>query len=247
MSKKDDLKNILLPLIKNKEKLEKFLLLNSNLPGPRSNLELIFALSEIYENEKVLIEWSQISEEQADTNDPKSFLVVCSLVCFGMIYAKNKDKKLLKILMRFANDGRWRVREGVAFGFQIIGESDFSELCKIFDEWIISSNNYEKRAILVSLAHPNFLNKQNAVYCLKIADNILSGLNNEDGIDVLKKGLEFTISVFTAANEETGFKLFEKWIGKNKIIDKILRENLKKNRIRKLNNARTEQLLKILN
>lgn len=156
MSKKDDLINRLQPLITNREKLEKFLLLNSNLPGPRSNLELIFALSEIYENEKVLLDWSQISEEQADTNDPKSFLVVCSLVCFGRIYAKNKDKEILKILKRFANDGRWRVREGVAFGFQIIGESDFNELRKIFDEWIISSNNYEKRAILVSLAHPNF-------------------------------------------------------------------------------------------
>jgi hypothetical protein len=53
-------------------------------------------------------------------------------------------------------------------------------------------------------------------------------MNKENGFEVLKKGLEFTISVFAAANPEIGSQLIEKWTGKVKIIDKIMKENLKK-------------------
>lgn len=247
MSKKDDCKNSLMPLLSDRIQLEDFLIKNSNLPGPRANLELLFALSEIYDDFDTLIDWSNISAAHADTDDPKSFLPVCSLVCLGRVFAKNKNERTLQVLKEHANDNRWRIREAVAFGFQIIGETDFNELIRIFDEWFENSNNLEKRAILVSLAHPKFLDKSNAEYCFKITDLILGELKIDDDFKVLKKGLDFTISVFVAANDKLGFDFMEKWIGRDKIIDRIIKENLMKNRVKKIDPEKVEYLLNKIN
>jgi hypothetical protein len=243
MGKKEDLIKKLKPIIDNPGKLEKFIIDNSNLPGPRGNLELAYALAEIYDNLDVLLKWIEITEYQADVNNPKSFLAFCSAVCLGKIYTKTKDKRLISILKKLANDGRWRMREAVAFGFQNIGEHDFKELKSIFSEWIKKSNNLEKRAILVSLAHPRFLDEENAKFCFEITDTILKEMDRENNFDVLRKGLEFTISVFAAANPKLGFSFIKKWIGKDKIIDRIMKENLKKNRLAKKYPKEVETLL----
>jgi hypothetical protein len=233
MNKKDELKNQLEPILKNREALEHYLTSNSNLPGPRSNLELAFAFAEVYDNLPVLFDWLVISKEQADVNNPKSFLAFCATVCLGKIYPKTKDPYLIDLLKKSANDGRWRMREGVAFAFQFIGENNFDELKKIFSEWIHNSNNLEKRAMLASLAHPKFLNEQNAQFCFEIAEIVLTNMDLSDNFDTLRKGLYYSLSVYVAANPKEGFEFVERWIGKNRIIDKIMKENLKKNRLAK--------------
>lgn len=53
-------------------------------------------------------------------------------------------------------------------------------------------------------------------------------MDRENNFVVLRKGLEFTISVLVAANPNLGFNFMRRWIGKDKVIDKIIRENLKK-------------------
>ncbi|MFX1577759.1 MAG: hypothetical protein ACFFCF_11395 [Promethearchaeota archaeon] len=243
MGKRDDFIIELKPLITFPEKLEKFLTENSNLPGPRGNLELAFALSEIYEDLDVLLEWTEITEDQATVNDPKSFLAFCAAICLGKIYTKTKDPKLIRILKHLADDGRWRMREAVAFGFQIIGEHDFNELKAIFSDWIREANNLEKRAILVSLAHPPFLTEERTKFCFKITDEILLEIANGENFDVLRKGLEFTLSVFAAANPALGFRFMRKWIGKRQLIDRILVKNLKKKRLVKRNPEEVKHLL----
>ncbi len=243
MGKREELVSRLKPIISDTVRLENFIVEHSNLPGPRGNLELAFALAEVYSNVNVLLKWADISEDQADVNDPKSFLAFCAAVCLGKIYTKTKDPSLTKILKRLANDGRWRMREAVAFGFQIIGEHDFNELRTIFSEWIDEANNLEKRAILVSLAHPPFLNEGRTKFCFEITDVILMQIDNGEYFDVLKKGLEFTISVFVAVNPTLGFPFMRKWIGKCKLIDKILEKNLKKNRLVKREPEAVKRLL----
>ncbi len=243
MGKQDELVSRLKPIMSDRGKLEKFVVEHSNLPGPRGNLELAFALADIYGNADVLYEWADITEDQADVNDPRSFLAFCAAVCFGQIYTNTKDPQLISVLKHLANDGRWRMREAVAFGFQRIGEQDFHELEMIFSDWIEEANNLEKRAILVSLAHPPFLTEERAKFCFEITDVILLQIANGENFDVLKKGLEFTISVFVAANPTLGFRFIRKWIGKRELIDRILEKNLKKNRLVKRNPEEVTQLL----
>ena len=231
------------PIIDNQEELEKFIMDHSNLPGPRGNLELAFGFAELYEDMDVLLQWTRITEEQADGNHPKSFLAFCSAVCLGKLYTKKKDKRIIPLLKHLANDGRWRMREAVAFGFQSIGEYDFDELKTICSEWITHANNLEKRAILVSLAHPPFLTEEQATFCFDITDVVLEHMDREHDFDVLKKGLEFTISVFAAAHPKAGFSFIDKWIGRDRTIDTILKSNLKKNRLLRKNPEEVTRLL----
>lgn len=244
MGKKDDLIKQLTPILEDRDRLEKFIIQNSNLPGPRGNLELAFAFSEVYMDLEILMDWIKITEDQADVNNPKSFLAFCSVVCLGKNYTIRKDQKIIDLLKNSASDNRWRMREAVAFGFQIIGVNNFDDLRKIFTEWIKNSNNLEKRAILVSLAHPPFLSEERARFCFKITDIVLKEMDRENDFKVLRKGLEFTISVFAAADPETGFSFIEKWKGTDKVIDKIMKVNLKKNRLLKKN---PEEVRRILN
>ncbi len=243
MAKKEELVNQLKLLINYRHKLEQFIIKNSNLPGPRGNIELAFALAEIYDNIDVLFDWLKITEDVADTNNPKAFLPFSAAVCLGKIYTKKKNKRIISVLKKSANDNRWRMREAVAFAFQIIGENNFTELKNIFSMWIKKSNNLEKRAILVSLAHPKFLSKGNTEFCFEISEIVLKEMDRENNFDALRKGLEFTISVFAAANPKLGFSFIKKWTGQNKMIDKIMKENLKRDRLVKKNPEEVKKLL----
>jgi hypothetical protein len=69
-------------------------------------------------------------------------------------------------------------------------------------------------------------------------------MERDNDFEILKKGLEFTLSVYTAANPEHGFSFVEKWIGKDKVIDKIIESNLKKNRLLKKHPKKIGELLK---
>ena len=246
MGKKDDLIGQLVPLRNDRSALETFIIRNSNLPGPRGNLELAFAVAEVYHNADVILEWTKITEEQADVNDPRAFLPFCAAVCLGKLYITEKKRSYVTLLKRLAGDGRWRMREAVAFGFQIIGEHDFSILKKLFSDWITTSGNLEKRAILVSLAHPPILNSATVPFCLEITGQILHRLDTTVNFDVLRKGLEFTISVFAAADPQPGLQFIRKWIGKNRVIDRILAENLKKKRLVRADPKKVEDLLNLL-
>jgi ribosomal protein L28 len=246
MGKREELIEKMKPVLNDTEKLKKFIVENSNLPGPRGNLELAFAFAEIYDNKDILLEWVQITEEQADANNPESFPAFCAAVCLGKIYTKKKDQEIIVLLKKLANDGRWRMREAVAFAFQIIGEHDFDALKEIVNGWIKHSNNHEKRAILVSLAHPKFLNEERALFCFEITEAVLKDMDKENDFDVLRKGLEFTISVFAAANPEAGFSFIRKWIGKDKITNRIMKQNLTKNRLIKKDPEKAEELLKMV-
>jgi hypothetical protein len=46
------------------------------------------------------------------------------------------------------------------------------------------------------------------------------------------------------SNPEYGFSFMEKWIGKDKVIDDIIKSNLRKNRLLKKYPKKTEELLK---
>jgi len=211
-----------------------------------TNLELAFAMAEIYDDLEVLIQWINITEDQAAGDTAKSFLPFCAAVCLGNVYTKKRDKKTINILKGLANDSRWRIREAVAFGFQIIGKADFNRLRDIFSEWIKNSNNMEKRAILVSLAHPEILDENRSIFCFEICEVVLKEMDQKVDMDVLRKGLDFTISVFIIANPLLGFDFIKKWLGIDKDIDKIMRSNLKKNRLVKRFPKEVNNLLMII-
>ena len=190
MSKRDEYAAQVKPLIFRSAfgELEEMLMSDSNLPGPRGNLELAYgfadclkAMQYIDDNLwQALNKWVGILAEDTSSDSPKEFIPFCALQALGAIFAfvdTERKAKIIEILKAAANDSRWRVREAAAIGFQWIEEKDFKESQKVFDGWINRASLFERRAIVAALAHPPVLNDQNNVrFCFKITEIILNDL-----------------------------------------------------------------------
>ncbi len=230
--------------------LEAFLVSNSNLPGPRGNLELAFALADCFETPEagarhleMLWSWSAISPGEAGVNDPRSFLTFCAVVGLGT-WCLNAPEgirdRILAAVKAAASDPRWRIREASAMAFQRIAERDFRIVKDVFSSWVKTATLMEMRAIEAALAHPPILNvRETADFCFEITDEILGRVESLPGDErrseefrVLKKGLEYTISVFVAAAPETGFPFLRRWARSDDAdVARIIRSNLAKSRL----------------
>jgi hypothetical protein len=220
---------------------DEFLLSESGLPGPRSNLELIQAVAQTG-SEDTFLRYLTYKKDMAPTNSKEEFLAACGTVGLGKLIVDG-EKGYLSTLRNLASDSRWRIRESVAMALQIYGESNMDELINSMAEWSLGSC-LEKRAVAAALCEPKLLlNKEQAVKVLKILHNITEAISEikdrkDEGFVVLKKGMGYCWSVAIVAAPEVGRKLFEQWINnEDKDIRWILKENLKKNRLTKMDES----------
>jgi len=219
---------------------EEYLLAESGLPGPRGNLELAQAFAEIGD-EDLIQKYISIRMEEAPANSAKVFLTFCGVVGLGTLINRGKTA-YLGSLRRFASDSRWRIREAVAIAYQRVGDANISLLLGEAKE--LSRGNFlEKRAAAAALCEPRLLTSKGvAIAVLDLLDEIthsIVGLEDDDkdkeAFEVLKKGLAYCWSVAVAACPEKGKKLMEKWIlTEDRNIAWIMKENLKKNRLLKM-------------
>ena len=245
--------------------LETLLASESRLPGPRGNLELAAAFGDCFAGRvldrpiwQLLRRWLAITPADAPTGDPREFLPFCALQALGAGYSAAgppEREEILDLLRRSASDERWRVREGVAMGFQRIAEVDFGEAEASFRSWLPSAPPIERRAIVASLAHPPALRDAARVaFCLEVSDSILAGLVSVDrparqatGARVLRQGLEYALSVFVAAAPEPGFAFLRKWASvRDADVRRIVRANLGKARLAKRHPAQVMEVAAIL-
>jgi hypothetical protein len=223
---------------------EPYLLKESGLPGPRGNLELAQVVAD--EGERGLFEhFLTYTPQVAPTNDPHEFLAFCGVVGLGRLLAEGDDK-ILEQLRPFASDPRWRLREGVAMALQRLGKQDMRRLLNAMQEW--SNGTWlEKRAAAAALAEPVLLHKEKeTLEALQILDQITASMENSSvgknvGFKVLQQGLGYCWSVMTAAAPAQGKRLMEKWLTcPDRAIQRIMQENLKKNRLVRMDPAWVE-------
>ena len=202
---------------------------NLGLPGPRGNLELAHAVAQ--EGSKKQFE--QLLSYEAKENTPEVFLVFCGVMGLGRL--ASDEPKLFDRLRGYASDTRWRIREAVATGLQLVGDQDMPLLLKEMQKWS-SGNWYEKRAVAAALAEPRLLKEPKyAKQVLKILDEITTSMQEadnpkEEAFKVLRQGMGYCWSVAVAALPEAGKPLMEKWLkSPNKNIRWMMKENLKKN------------------
>jgi hypothetical protein len=215
-----------------------YLLKESGLPGPRGNLELAAAVVELGD-EETFKNYIKYTPEKAPVNSPEEFLAFCGVFGLGKLYS-NGSQAYLPILKQFASDPRWRTREAVAMALQRIGKNNIEDLLKIVSEWS-SGSLLEQRAAMAGICEPVLLkDKVVEKEALDILDKITEQLQNvtdkkSEEFRVLKKALSYGWSVAIVANPEYGKKLFEK-LAKvpDKDIKSIVKENLKKNRLIKM-------------
>ena len=215
-----------------------FLMKNSGLPGPRGNLELAQVVAE----DGSIQQFEKFLSFQALENTPEVFLVFCGVVGLGKLTAcGNVD--LFPRLRVYASDSRWRIREGVAMALQYVGDRDMKLLLKEMQAWS-RGNWYEKRAVAAALAEPRLLKDPKIVAeVMKIFNQItsdveLAGHPKDDAFKILRQGLGYCWSVAVAALPKEGMPVMEKWIAsKNLDVQWIMKENLKKNRLIRMDAA----------
>jgi hypothetical protein len=246
------------------EELKEFLKANSNLPGPRGNLEMAYAFADCFAGDIDDVSWafviglSNIDSEQAPVNDPGEILPFCAALAAGSQYyrADEARKAQIRTILKAAmNDERWRMCEGAAMGYQRMAERDFKAVKGIFDSLYPKSIFLEKRAIIAALAHPPILKEKDiAQYSLKVSEDIMDGiltLNTEelksDGFKVLSKGFEYALSVFVAYAPDEGFEMLRRFAtAPQKDIKRIIRSNLGKARLTKEHPQEVDEVMRML-
>jgi hypothetical protein len=229
---------------------DSYLLKESGLPGPRGNLELAQAFADLCDEEKIK-EYLAIKLEEAPANSAEVFLTFCGVVGLGTLINKGK-LQYLKQLRLFASDSRWRIREAVAMALQRVGDANIKFLLQEMEEWS-KGNLLEKRAAVAALCEPRLLSSDKvAGSVLSILDKVTASVANlrkreSEDFEVLRKGLAYCWSVAAAAYPEEGKKLIEKWVkSRNKDAIWIMKQNLKKNRLLKMDREWVSNQLKLL-
>jgi hypothetical protein len=224
-----------------------FLRKESGLPGPRGNLELAYAVAE--EGNKKQFE--QFLSFEAKENTPDVFLVFCGVVGLGKLAAN--EPELFTRLYEYASDPRWRIREAVATGLQLAGDQDMDLLLKEMKTWS-KGNWYEKRAAAATLAEPRLLKQPKQVkQVLQILNQITASMKRagwaarDESFKVLRQAMGYCWSVVVAALPESGKPLMEKWSrSEDKDIQWMMKENLKKNRLVKMDANWVKECMKLL-
>ena len=107
MSKVDGYREILKKL----DKWDDYLRSESNLPGPRGNLELAHAVADLADRKRIE-HFLTFDPQRAPVNTPDEFLAFCGVEGLGRLIAEGQSG-LWPILRACASDPRWRTREGM--------------------------------------------------------------------------------------------------------------------------------------
>ena len=212
---------------------EPYLKKHSGLPGPRANLELVAAVAEEADADRL---WRMSASED-------EFLALAGTAGLGRI-ALQEPSSVMARLRELAADPRWRVREGVAIALQRLGRESMPTLFEEMEVWA-RGDVFVQRAAVAALCEPALLEtNEDAVRVLELLDGITHSLSatvdrRHDGFRILRQALGYGWSVAAAAAPTNAKPYFEKWMrSKDKDVVWIMQSNLKKARM-----ARVRELL----
>lgn len=205
---------------------EPYLRKHSGLPGPRANLELVAAVAEEADADRL---WRMSASHD-------EFLALCGTAGLGRIALIEPDA-VIAWLHELASDPRWRVRESVAIALQRIGSEDMPGLLALMRAWALQ-NRYVQRAAVAGLCEPAILKKnEDAVAVLAILDGITKSValatdRRDEGFQVLRKALGYGWSVAAAAAPQNAKPYLEKWLrSTDKDVGWIMKSNMSKARM----------------
>jgi HEAT repeat protein len=216
---------------------EPFLLEHSGLPGPRGNLELAAAAAE-EADESTLRRWAALGPVEAPFGSADEFLPVCGVVGLGRLLAGG-DAAVLAELRRLSADPRWRIREAVAIALQRFGDADFAALLGEMRRWA-RGTALERRAAVAALCEPRLLTEPGqARNVLALLDRVTAELSelgdrSSDEFRSLRKTLGYAWSVAVVALPEEGKPLFELLRSDDPDVRWVVRENLRKKRLQRM-------------
>ncbi len=203
-----------------------FLNAHSGLPGPRANLSLLRAAVELGDAD--LFESLVESDEE--------YGVMCAAAWQG---TQAWHRESLQLLRTHALDDRWRVREGVAIGLQILGDRDPATLIRIARDWALDSEPLRQRAAVVAICEPRLLtNSATRNVALEVCRSTTeqfgtwgSQMRRSPDARNLRQALGYCWSVVVASDTDTTLDVFLALDRNVPDIDWIVRQNLRKKRL----------------
>jgi hypothetical protein len=256
MGKRETLANELSALLRaargaeQPEALFSYLLRNSALPGPRANLELLWAFGDAVAGEAtgIAAPWlvslcermAAVSSENAPVNTPEVFVPLCGAVGLGRLGAQLAvyRQPALARLRELARDSRWRMREGVCFALQALLSQAPNETLAMLENWVAGGDWLEMRAAAAALADPDLLQSPAiAESAIALHQGILTRFTlatdrKAEAFRVLRQGLAYTLSLVVKALPERGFPWLRELLeGGDPDVVWVVKQNLQKNRL----------------
>jgi hypothetical protein len=225
------------------------LLVNSGLPGPRGNLELLYSFAHSATADEIDECLAYCCDDLK--NSPAEFVAMCGIVGYCIL---NRDniKEMLEKIRPYASHQSWRIREAVAIGIQEVAGSNMNQVINYLERWL-SGNELERRAVVAALCEPKLL--RDGSVNIKIL-NILARLTVEfekmgsklsENQSTLRKALGYGWSVVIVSIPGEGKKVFETVAhNSNKHIQWISKENLKKKRLSAMDRRWVEKMVSSL-
>lgn len=210
----------------------RYLDVNSGLPGPRGNLELVAACGEE----------ADITQAERLIASGDEFATVCGLVALGRHLGQGDDTHL-RVLHAYAADARWRVREGVAMALQRAGDDDADRAFGIAERWASDPDPLVRRAAVAAVCEPRLLRDcAFARRALAVVDQVTSDLatspvgdRRSPAVRTLRQALGYGWSVAVAALPSDGLPAFHRLeVSDDLDVLWIVRENRKKARLKRL-------------
>ncbi len=201
----------------------------SGLPGPRANLPLAAAAA-TYADEAAI---------EALLADGGEYPTMCAAAAWGLRSDATEAEARAR---RLASDARWRVREGVAIGLQMLGDREFGHVARIVGAWVDDPDPLVQRAAVATVCEPRLLRTPAAAAvaveaCRRATEHLeaMPPLRRRDpDVRTLRQALGYCWSVAVAADPAAGLPAFRALDGADPDIAWIIGQNLRKKRLTRI-------------
>ncbi|MFS0712385.1 HEAT repeat domain-containing protein [Microbacterium sp. 2P01SA-2] len=205
-----------------------YLVEHSGLPGPRANTTLAAAVAEVAD--------ARIIDELV--RDGGEYPMMCAAAAVARGAAPGRDAEAL----RFAADDRWRVREGIALGLQLLGDADPHTLAATVRAWADEDDPLVVRAAVAAICEPRLLRSpEMAAVAVEVCARATAHLvarpqpqRHDSAARTLRQTLGYAWSVAVAADPGPGLRAFEALDTTDPDVAWIVHENARKKRLSRL-------------
>lgn len=199
---------------------------NSGLPGARANLSLVAAVARLADE----------SDIDVLLRDGGEYQSMCAAAALGRRADRAGFEERARAL---AVDDRWRVREGVVIGLQLLGDAAPGALIELVRKWADDPEFLVQRAAIAAICEPRLLKAGGAAavavdLCrrctLKLATLPTDSRTSAD-VRTLRQALGYCWSVAVAADPSPGLAAFKALDIADPDVGWIVKENLRKKRL----------------
>lgn len=199
---------------------------HSGLPGPRANLTLVQAAATVADADLV-----------ADLlRDGGEYTAMCAAAALGR---RSDDPTCEAQARELAADERWRVREGVVLGLQLLADVTPGALSDIARRWSDDPGLLVQRAAVAAVCEPRLLRDADAAagavdVCRRCTEHLVAlpaGQRARPDARTLRQALGYCWSIAVAADPGPGLAAFRSLPTQDRDVAWVVRQNAGKKRL----------------